>query len=413
MIFLNHMYLTPEFWAFIDENKDIDPYKLRLKYHGDDTADFAILQIECRKKYAKKLAKTLMRQHWLFPDSISGEQSTSDILADFHASLISKGDTVVDLTAGLGIDCIHFASRAASVTAVEMNPFKAEILAYNTDGGNINVICSDCRDFVSNYSGEKFDVAFIDPARRADDGSRVFSLADCSPNVVNMLSDISRIARRLIIKMSPMLDISHTASLLPCLSKMIVVGTTTECKELVAIVDFDKESENELGYVNDRYIIEAVTIGPDATYSDLSFTWTENATATPSFAMPKAGDYLYMPYPAVMKAAPFNLLSEMYHVSLLHANTHIYVSSVCDDSFPGTVMSIIEVLPYASSVIKRLNRKYKKLNITARNFSISADALRKKLKVSDGGDMRLFAVTCCDGKEYLCLVVTALLYKAV
>lgn len=398
------MQLTPEFWSFIDRNKDIDPYKLRLKYHGEDLADFAILQIECRKKYAKKLYMTIGRSNWLFPDSISGEQCTSDILADFHTSLINDSDSVVDLTAGLGIDCIHMASKASSVTAVEINPLKAEILAYNTGDDNINVVCANCRDFVSDYTGEKFDVAFIDPARRADDGSRVFSIADCSPNVVDMLSDIRRMAHRLIIKMSPMLDISHTASLLPCLSKIIVLGTTTECKELVAIVDFDKESDNE----SNGYIIEAVTICPGGTYRDLSFTWDENGSATPTFAIPDAGDYLYMPYPAVMKAAPYNLLSEKYNVSLLHANTHIYVSSAFNDAFPGTVMRIMEVLPYASSVIKRLNRKYKRLNITARNFSISAEALRKKLKVSDGGEVRLFAVTCFDDKEYLCLAVSTL-----
>lgn len=389
------MLLPSDFWSFIEKNIDEDPLKLRLKYHGSEDIAFAITQIECRKKYAKKLPDTLQRSQWLFPDAIAGEQCTSDAIADLHATLISSGDRVVDLTAGLGVDCLHMSSKGASVTAVEINPLKAKILEHNLSKENVKIECADCRDFISRYDGEKYDVAFIDPARRAADGSRVFSLADCEPDIVEMIPRIREVARRLIIKMSPMLDISHTASLLPCLEKMIVIGVSTECKELVAVLDFDSCPE--------RYIIEAVTVLSDSVVSDLSFTRDENAAAVPSFAMPIAGAYLYVPYPAVMKAAPFNILSSRFGMPLLHPNTHLYVSPAVDPNFPAAVLRIDEVLPFASSVLKRLSREYKFLNITTRNFSMPAEALRKKLRVKDGGSVRLFAVTCCDGKEYLIL----------
>lgn len=389
------MLLSSDFWSFIEKNIDRDPLRLRLKYHGSENADFAITQIECRKKYAKKLYETLQRPQWLFPDAVAGEQCTSDAIADLHASLVSSGDRVVDLTAGLGVDCLHMASKGAAVTAVEINPLKAQILEHNLSQENVNVKCADCRDYIARYDGEKYDAVFIDPARRAADGSRVFSLADCEPDVVEMIPRIREIGRRLIIKMSPMLDISHTASLLPCLEKMIVIGSSTECKELVAVLDFD--------LCREQYTIEAVTVLSDSVGNDLSFTRDENAGAIPSFAMPSAGYYLYVPYPAIMKAAPFNLLSSMFGMPLLNPNTHLYLSPVIDPNFPAVLHRIDEVLPFASSVLKRLGREYKFLNITSRNFSLSADTLRKKLRVRDGGAIRLFAVTCCDGKEYLIL----------
>ncbi len=385
------------FWKFVEGHINCDVMRLRLKYHGAHDLPFdveaAITQIECRQKFSKKLLETLGEYpHFLFPDIISGEQSTSDLLAGFHTTLITQNERVIDLTAGLGIDCLHFAKKASHVTAIEINPLKTEALKKNL-GGNAEVVCADCRAFLKAYDGETYDTAFIDPARRAEDGSRVYALDQCEPDVTGMTGDILRIARRLIIKMSPMLDISHTISSLPTAEEFIALGTRNECKELVAVCS------REETIVEPK--IEAITLLSDGRESRLAFFREEEIQAEATYTVPKAGEYLYEPYPAVMKAAPFRLLSERYALDKLHPNTHLYASKTVAENFPGEISVIKEILPYSSGVIKRIKKTYPKINVAARNFDISADAVRKKLGVKDGGALKITATRAIDGNPIL------------
>lgn len=405
--------LPDDAWTWIDRNSAADPAALRLKYAGKDTGfdtAAAILQIECRRKYARKLAATLAAfPRFYFPNALAGEQASSDLLAEWHSSLIGEHDCVADLTAGLGIDALHLASRADSVTAIERNADVAAALACNADGlhaANITVVAADCRDFVGECEarGRRFDCIFIDPARRSADGGRVFALADCEPDVVGMLPSLARICRRLIIKMSPMLDISHTISELhPAPAAMIAAGSTTECKELVAIVDFEADGSSPT-------LIEAVTLRPDGS-STFAFTAAQeqDAPAPDCSSLPKAGDYICEPSPALMKAGASRLLCQRFNLKAFHPNTRIYHSSqqAPQSAFPGEWWRIVEILPYSSGCIKRFSRKYPRINVTARNFGLSADALRAKLRVADGGTMRLFAVSAGAAAERYLIVTEA------
>lgn len=382
------------FWKFVEKNINENVMKLRLRYHSAREMPFdveaAITQIECRQKFSKKLAETLDDEpYFLFPDVLSGEQSTSDLLARYHSTLIDEGDSVIDLTAGLGIDCRHLACKAGHVTAIEINPRKADALKTNLDA-KAKVICGDCRDYLSAYDGERYDTAFIDPARRAEDGSRVYALSQCEPDVTAMTSDIFRCSRQLIVKMSPMLDISHTAASLPTAERIIALGVRTECKELIAVC-----AENGTAEGADP-LIEAVTLLPDGRQSMLAFHREDELKAEVTYSTPEAGQYLYEPYPAVMKAAPYRLLSEKFGIAKLHPNTHLYTATSYVSEFPGEISVIKEVLPYSSGVIKRIRKTYPKINVSARNFDIPADAVRKKLGVRDGGGLKITATRAAD-----------------
>lgn len=381
-----------EFWKFIEDNAKVSPEKLRLKYHGKTMPfdiDLAITQIECRRRFAVKFAETLANNpHWIFPSLLAGEQATSDMAANFHTSLMDKGTQICDLTAGLGIDSTHFASKCRHVTAVEQDNMKYRILAENVvQSGfqNFEIICGDCRELIKSFEGQ-FDTIFIDPARRASDGSRVFCLSQCQPDITAMLSDIFRLSPRLIIKMSPMLDITHTLNELPGTTAIYSVGTPTECKETVADV--------RLSPPDHPVSISAVTLGnPDST---ITFTADEEHDAGCTIASPgKLNDYRYLlePYPAVMKAAPLKLLSQRYNIDKLHPNTHIYLSTTPVSNFPGNTFRIIDIITFESRNLKTIARKYPALQITTRNFLLTPEKLRAKLKTRDTGLLRLFAVT--------------------
>ncbi len=388
--------ISDDILRWIDEHRNEDVVKLRLRYHKLMTPelDFAILQIECRKKAAKKLSETLSNQRFMFPTALSSEQCTSDLLAKYHATLIRQGDRVIDLTSGLGIDVFHMASIASHVTAVEMSPNVADAIEYNAGVlgfENIDAVNADCRYFI-NATTERFDIAFIDPARRGEGGKRLFALADCEPDITSMLGDISRKCDKLIVKASPMLDVSQVLRELPGTSDVYIIGTHRECKEIVVVANFN-ESVNETR-------IHAVTMQGESVFS-LDYTLSEEVNAAAEYAMPLAGAYLYEPYPALMKAAPVKLLSERYGVGKLHQNTHLYVSTEIIEDFLGEIFSIEEIIPFSSKEIKVFKEKYPQINVATRNFILSADELKKKLKVKDGGYKRVFGCTTSDGQRVL------------
>lgn len=374
-----------------------DPGRLRLKY-GHNRAN-EILQIECRRKYEAKLGAALKADpQFLFPTALSGEQSTSCRLADFHASMIGKGWKVADLTAGLGIDAMAIARHIGTqgyVMAIERDETVADALRHNARMiDNLEVACSDCRTLLDIWASEgmQFDCIFIDPARRDNAGGRVYALDKCEPDVVEMLPLLRTVTKRLIIKASPMLDISHTLSLLPEAVKVTVLGTPTECKELDITCEFCRKEYNEPH-------IEAVTLGQDID-SRFTFTRGEEASATAGYGIPQPGDYILDPYPSVMKAAPFRLLAERYGLSKPAANTQLWYGHSVPDRFPGRAFEVEEVLPFMSKHIKRYSSRYPRMSVTTRNFDISAEALRTKLGVKDGSG-RLFAITGADNNKYL------------
>lgn len=379
---------NPSFWQWVDEHMADDPARLLLSWRGREPwIDEAVMQIECRRKYRRKLPAEIACGRFYFPTSLSGEQSTSDELALMHADMIPEGTaTMVDLTSGLGIDVTTAARvRGIKVTAVERDPVVAEALRHNAKvlGVDVNVVCGDCRDFLAEVPDGAFDVAFIDPARRDASGGRVNGLADCSPDVVEMLPLLRRKVRTLIVKMSPMLDVTQVVRKLPGTTDVWALGTPTECRELVVRVPLhDSDATTEP-------IIHAVT-----SKGEFTFTRAEEADAEVKYGAPKAGGWLYEPWPVVMKVGPWRLLSQQFGVYRLQQNTGLYYSPEPVEGFPGEGREVIEVLPFASSVLKRLVRSYPHLQVAVRNFPMPADTLRRKLRVTDGHNApRLIAAT--------------------
>lgn len=401
------MDISQTLFEWVRANANADPAALRLKYAGKQgSLDFneAIIQIECRRKFGRKLGDTLSSfADFYFPSVLAGEQSSSDILADYHASLVPEGMTVVDLTSGLGIDVLHMAKLASSVVAVERNPALVEALRYNSRGlalGDVvTPVCADCTDYIDRCiaEGRRFDMAFIDPARRAADGGRLYALADCSPDVVALLPKISQICNMLVVKASPMLDIAHTAASLQRTPVSIAAaGTAAECKELVITVLFEGDAPQNT-------MIEAVTLGAGES-SVFSFTAMQENEAARVETAPaiKPGDFICEPFPAVMKTGAFRVLAATFGLRGFQDNTRVLFSSERIAGFPGMFWKVEEVLPFASSVIKRFKSKYPAISIVTRNFGMGADALRSRLGVKEApGDLRLFALTDASGKRIM------------
>lgn len=385
--------MDPEMQQWVALHADDDPMRLRMKYHGNDEISQAICQIECRRKAAQRLPLALAAPGFLFPGGLSAEQATSEALARVHADIAGYGEGMrhLDLTAGLAIDAFEAARRGAMVTAIEINPATAAAAGHNArELGLDNVIVheADSTIFIDSLPEDSFDTIFIDPARRGDYGRRLRAVAECNPDVTQILPRLLTVAPRIIIKVSPMLDASSLASELNdaagergAVSRIIAVGTTRECKELVAVVERGLSRPTSL---------EAVTVCPDDSRVEYEATARSGAPRLIE-DIPAEGDILYEPFPSVMKIESQTDLTAI-HPSLrqLNANTHLFVSPQPRPSFPGTAIRLTHILPLNDRSLRAIARAYPTINVSTRNFIISAPELARRLRVKEGGTARVY-----------------------
>lgn len=385
---LNSLRDNHKFQEFIKENINSDTNKLRLKKFKDCSFDvrFAILQIECKNRIKKKLPEIYQSNSFFFPNILSTEQCTAQEIAQFHAKLLSTQDTVLDMTAGLCIDTYYISKSVKNVTALEINQETALLADFNMKNhtDNVIVLCQDSTEFIRTCS-QQYDVIFIDPARRDNNNKRLFGLSDCKPNIIEQIPLLKNITKTLYIKASPMIDLSQAAKELNnCVSDIWVIGINNECKEILFKVDLtcnDTVNANIHTINFDDSGIQILTKSVRPTFPKHNYTLYDNEC------------YLYEPNRCIMKAQIFEALENTYPVSHIQQNSHLFTSSEYIPDFPGRKFQITGIIPFKNSEIKNLNKKHPQINVSVRNFKLSADELKKRLKVNDGGDKYLFGTT--------------------
>lgn len=395
------MEVTEKMMEFVQRHANDDVNALRLKYADkknlmlDFDLELSFLQIEARKKTRKKLPNFLSHPDFIFPTLLSAEQASNEAVARFHASLISTSSKLLDLTAGLGIDDMTFAMNGISVTACEIDSIKCEALRHNAKimgiSDKLSIVAGDSIDIINNNK-EKFDVVFADPARRNDSGLKLHALDDCQPNILAAMQDILSISRRLIVKSSPLLDLSLIRDTVENLRHIYVICYKSECKEV--LIDIQKASSFEG--------VTVVDIDNEAERSRFhtDFLATESGAKVVLCNRKKAGDYkyLYEPNAGVMKTGAWTtLLHKFPELSKADTNTHIFLSDEYYDCFPGRVMEII------SEPDKRALKSYKgdKMNIVARNHPLSAPQIAKKFSLTPGFDKYLYAFRYSNNPTFL------------
>ena len=217
------------------------------------------------------------------------------------------------------------------------------------------------------------------------------SLHDCSPDVTVLRDKLLEVAPDVLVKLSPMLDISLAVSELNCVYRVYVVSVHSECKELVLHL--------RRGYAG-QYRIECVDFGNDGCEARFVSSSEEEAGSVPVYA-DGVGQYLYEPCGAVMKAGLFRSVAVRFGVEKLHPNSHLYTSAVPVEHFPGRVFEVEEVLPFSKRETARISRELACANIAVRNFPLTAEALRRKLGMKDGGEVYLFGTTLKEGDKVL------------
>ena len=384
---MNKNILTSEIQDFISQNLRTDLISILLKplnFKGVTNKEIAE-QIEAKIKCKDKLPTWFGTPNIYYPNKLNIEQTSSETTAQYKAGLLS-GKSLLDMTGGFGVDSYYFSRSMEQVHHCEMNRNLSEIAEYNykvLGRTNIHTHADDGIDSLKN-SEVAFDWVFIDPSRRHDAKGKVFLLSDCLPNVPNNLDAILGRAKKIMIKTSPLLDISAGLKELDFVKEIHIIAIKNEVKEILWILE--QACENEV-------LIKTVNLLGQET-ERFNFMLQEEKLALSNFSEPQ--EYLYEPNSAILKSGAFKTVGNKFNLYKLHDHSHLYTNSKLL-AFPGRTFEIVKTIPFNKKEIKKLNLN--KANITVRNFPMTVAQIRKKFKIKDGGEAYLFFTTNPEGEK--------------
>ncbi len=352
----------------------------RLAFSGshfqDVTTQELLQQIKGYQKAKTKLPTWANTDGIIYPPTLHIEQTSSEITAQYKASLV-QGNTLADLTGGLGVDSYYFSKKIKKVYYSELNTNLFKITQHNFKTLKASTINCQNQDGVTKALQQQYDVIYLDPSRRNQTKGKVFFLKDCEPNLPEIIDKLILQAKVILVKTSPMLDISAGINELPFAHTIHIVSVQNEVKELLW------ELKNET--VTNVKIITVNFLKNESQ----KFDFKRNDIASILYGKPKK--YLYEPNPAILKSGGFDLLSDQFSIEKLHKNSHLFTSNKIVD-FPGRCFIIKQVIPYKKKVVKQFISN-SKANIATRNFPETVAQLRKKWNIKDGGSSYLFFTT--------------------
>ena len=384
---------TAEFHQFVQDHLEEDPALLLFKHQGKVAFDLkmAVQQIAARQKAAKKLPTWSKNLNLLFPASISVEQCSSEQTAAFK-SAGRRGGWMVDLTGGFGVDCYHLSQGFEKGVYCEQQAELFQISKHNLSAlnpGKFDFVEGDGLDYLRN-TAQRFDLIYADPARRGTGNQKLYKLQDCEPNIVEAWPLLQSKSDSILLKVSPMLDLTQAWTELPDLQKITVVSVRNEVKELLLHWDKAKEGTPRMVSVMDL----------ESGLPPFEFEPRAEERAKSQFA--EAGKYLIEPLAGILKAGAFNLFGERFGLKKLERNSHLYTSETFSAGIPGRVFEVKQEISPKKQEIKILFPSGK-VNVICRNYSTGAEELKKKLGLKDGGKNFLIGTKTASGyKLYWC-----------
>lgn len=370
-------------------NDDIYTLSARSRWHEPYDKRWLLQQIQSRQKAKSKLPSWYGNFDLLFPPPLSVEQCSSELTAGYKAAL-APGGSLIDMTGGMGVDAAAFARRSTAVTFIERQPEVAEAARHNfplLGLRNIEVVCGDSTELLSALP--LADHIYLDPARRKA-GQKVFRLEDCEPDLLQLLPLLRAKTQHLLVKLSPLIDLTLLQRQLPGITTLHVVSVHHEVKEVLAEVRFDQQAT-----------------APDVVCAELAepsrsitFHPTEQKNNKTELAE-SVETYLYEPHPTVMKSGLMDVLAVRYGLRKLHHNSHLYTSTELHSDYFGRIFAVQSVFGMGKRELKEGLDGLTQACITTRNFPLKAEELRRKLKLSDGGAVTLLGTTVADGRHVL------------
>lgn len=352
----------------------------KYKHLSDDEWRWFLQQVEGRERTADKLPTFAAIDDWWYPVRLSCEQCSSELTAKYKAQIIHQQSAIrngrfIDLTAGYGVDTYFLSKHFEHTDYVEQNAELCRIAAHNFAGKPIIVHNTTAEEFLKTAG--QYDLIFLDPARRDSHGSKVFRLEDCTPNVVDLLPELLNHGKRILLKLSPMLDLTQAITSLSQVTWDVhVVAIKNEVKEVLLL-------SGGTGKITAVDLAE-----PEKAFV---FTRAEEQECPSSFHL-SSFTFLYEPNAAILKAGAYKLVAQRFDLAKLDVNTHLYASDKLIEEFPGRTF---KALPFRDGMEVGSHA-----NVLTRNYPLTPEQVKKKYRLKDGGD--LYLIGCrMNGKPML------------
>lgn len=412
-----------EFAQFILQHEGEDVARLALSRErlASEVEDFdlALHTLECRARLRTKLPEWYARPALRYPRRLSAEQCSSSETARYKAAVALAGtrgmtkrglnaivhvpeDTgidkkrenchpastfrVADLTGGLGVDSWAFSQVADQVLYNEMQPELAAAARFNfRELGARNILVKNRELRPGNtkkvLDGFQPDLIYLDPARRAADGRKVFRLEDCTPDVKALLPELLEASPLLLLKLSPMADIDLLYKQLPHVKELHVVAAEKECKELLLLLERDWEGPVRVTLYESGFTLKA----PEA---------------VPAVYAPAAepGQWLFEPGKALLKAGLFTLPCR-YGLQKLAPHTHLYTAREPEETLRpfGKWFLVKELVPFDKRGFRETGKRYPRAEVTARDVPMRSEELRSRMGCQSGGRVHIFGARTLEG----------------
>ena len=433
---------------FIQEYREKDTRQLALQSARFPDVDmpYALDQIKGWQTARRKLPTWAACDGIVYPPHLSMEQCSSEPTAQYKLNLamewarrVDHASSMTDLTGGFGVDFSFTSCAFASATYVERNAQLCHMVEHNLPLlgiDNAKVVCADAVDYLSTLDMQT--MIFLDPARRDQLGAKTVMLADCTPDVVQLLPQLLKKSRFTMLKLSPMLDWHKAVEDLQGMVREVhIVSVGGECKELLLVLSEEIESELKVfcadleagGGSGEAGLSGGSSRSSGSSSSSLSsepsfprtpsspcapsspsapshaslFVYAPGASRpAPNSQLPTQNSkFLHEPNASIMKAGCFDELAAAYGVSPVSRNSHLFLSAEPVDGFPGRSFSIERVTTLNKRELRQALAGIEKANIATRNFPLSVAELRKRLKLKDGGDVYIFATTTAEDEHLL------------
>jgi 16S rRNA G966 N2-methylase RsmD len=372
--------LKPEIQSFIRQHESDDLSKLILKTkeaHGVQIGSIAT-QIEGRNKAKEKLPSYYNTDGIVYPAAVSMEQSSSEVTAKFKSKIalakVSNRSFCVDLTGGLGVDSYFLSQVFDEVSYVEPDTELLEIAKHNhlqLGAKNISYHNVAASAFLKS-THSKIDCIYLDPSRRDSHNRKVSSLASCEPKVLELLPSMFQRAQYILLKTSPLLDITEAIKQLGKVSQVSIVSVANECKEVLFLLDTTFKAEPA---------IEAINLTKGA-MSSFRFTFSEERGYQISFSEPL--EFIYEPNASLLKAGAFKSIAARFGLEKIHPSTHLYTSKHLVADFPGRTFKVVDLVKADPKILKQ-HFPESNANIFTRNYPLSPQELKAKTRLRDGG----------------------------
>ena len=408
------MLINEKTWGFVRQHANDDVRKLALQGAKDAEVDLqmALQQIAGRQTARRKLPSWAEVEGVIYPPHLNMEQCSSEQTARYKVKIAGEGESMVDLTGGFGVDFYWISQGFRQRTYVEQNEQLCAIAQENFRrlGRSCCVCCCDTATYLTEMP--HVSLAFLDPARRNEHGGRTYSIEDCTPNILELLPLLVQKADRILFKLSPMLDWRKAVNDLENASpngvfkvaEVHIVSVDNECKELLLLLDKEQTDGLRVVCVNGASsftFLPSVGMFSSQAGNNLFPVW-EYLTDSDLADSPLN---LYEPNASIMKAGYFAELEAQFPVQQISVNSHLFLSSDEINDFPGRKFKILSISSMNKQEIKKKFSEslvpMESANIAVRNFPMSAEQLRKKLKLKDGGDTYIFATTLASGEHKL------------